>query len=486
MASRKAKRHKSPLIQIINGITASLATLNLGLVIFDLSYLPLRDFWLTGELPLIAWNVPAPSFVLAYDRVKGVDENPEVQRYLDELDTLRQMIRDTGLRSPEASRQVQTLQTLSLQMLEDDPFLLADRDNILETIKNRMRGRMQTNSSEDAITQFWTVDYLAQSTPNGEDTPLAWFNTSVRPFMEKGNYIRTIGPDGFYINNFWRIDLVFQLFFAGEFIVRTFSIKQRYNSLTWREAALWRWYDLILLLPFWRWLRVVPVAVRLQKSDLLDFETIRSQFSRGFVATFAGELVEVIAIQVINQVQGAVRRGDIVQWLSTSTQREYIDLNNTNEIEIISKRLAELMVYRVLPQLQPDITALLQRNAELALSQSPLYQTLTRLPGMAVLPAQVTQNLVEQISSLITQVSQSTYNMLTLDDPTLAQITEQLSAHFRHAFTEALQSQETLTELQSLITDLLEEVKVNYVSRLSEEDFDQLLEEAERLKRQGA
>lgn len=483
MASRKRKK-KPLVIQLLDSLTAALAATNLGLVFFDLSYLPLRDFWLSGDLPFVEWQVPAPQFMLRYDSIKGITKNQDTQRYLEELQQLQVQIRDRGLRSPEAEFQVQRMEQLSLQMLEENPFLLANRSGTLDTIKNRMRGHMQEESSEEAIRRFWDVDYLATVPPEGEPTPLQWFNESIRPGIEKANYTRAIDQDGLFVDNFWKIDLCFQIFFAAELAVRTFLIKRRYKSLSWRDALLWRWYDLFLIIPAFRWLRVIPTTIRLQDSGLVNYETIRAQFSRGFVATFAGELVEVIALQVINQIQGAVRRGEITTWLSDSAQREYIDLNNTNEIEVISRRLAELFVYQVLPRLQPDITDFLQRNAELALHQTPVYQAINRLPGVAALPDQITRTLVQQVSLLLTQLSQTTYDALTLDDPALGQIIEKLTTHFRHAFMEALQSQETLTELQSLITDLLEEVKVNYVSRLSEEDFDELLEEAEQLKQQ--
>ncbi|MEB3274143.1 MAG: hypothetical protein ACO4AI_09400 [Prochlorothrix sp.] len=483
MASRKRKK-KPLLLRALDTVAAALAATNLGLVVFDLSYLTLRDFWFSGDLPLVDWKVPAPKFLLNYDPIKGITTNQDTQRYLDELDALNLQIRDTGLRSPQVEAQVQRMETLSLQMLEENPFLLANRSATLDTIKNRMRGRMQEDSSEEAIRAFWTVDYLAQVPLEEELAPLDWFDESIRPWIEKANYTRSIDQDGLLVDRFWKIDVWFQMFFAVELATRAFFIKRRYKSLSWREAILWRWYDLFLIIPVFRWLRVIPVGIRLQDSGLVNYETIRAQFSRGFVATFAGELVEVIALQVINQIQGSVRRGEITTWLSDSAQREYIDLNNTNEVEVISRRLAELFAYQVLPKLQPDIALFLQRNAELALYQTPIYQAMNRLPGVAALPDQMTRTLTDQVSQLLTQLSQTTYDALTLDDPALEEIIDTLSIHFRHAFMEALQSQETLLELQSLVNDLLEEVKVNYVSRLSEEDFDELLEEAEQLKRQ--
>jgi hypothetical protein len=45
-----------------------------------------------------------------------------------------------------------------------------------------------------------------------------------------------------------------------------------------------------------------------------------------------------------------------------------------------------------------------------------------------------------------------------------------------------LQAKHTLQKIQSLLTDLLEEVKVNYVERLSEEDLEDVLEQTRAIR----
>ena len=378
------------------------------------------------------------------------------------------------------------MRRLSVQMLEEDPFQLTGKVGTLEKIQNLMRGRLGLDSSKDAVEAFWTMNTLGQGMPDGETQPLDWFKTTVRPLIEQSNYVRKIGLTGEFINDFWRIDRWFALYcFIPEVLIRIIWIRIHHRSLTWREAALWRWYDVFLVVPLFPWLRVIPVVIRLQESGLVDIEPIRAQASRGFVAAIAGELIEVIALQVLNQVQRSVQGGEMAKWLMESGQKQYIDLNNINEVQEISRQLAKVVVYQVLPQVQPDVRDLLQRNVELAIQDLPISQAIQGLPGLQDFSKQLSHHVSVQLSQWLTQLSQSTYNTLTADDPLVLELIDRLAEHGRQAFGKALLDQATQHELQSLISAFLEEVKVNYVQRLREEDFDDLLEEATQLSRRS-
>jgi hypothetical protein len=69
------------------------------------------------------------------------------------------------------------------------------------------------------------------------------------------------------IDHFWRTDLLlFQSVFALDILLRMVRLRRRFPGLSWRDALLRRWIDLPLLLPFWRWLRLVPVVERLSQA----------------------------------------------------------------------------------------------------------------------------------------------------------------------------------------------------------------------------
>ena len=56
-------------------------------------------------------------------------------------------------------------------------------------------------------------------------------------------------------------------------------------------------------------------------------------------------------------------------------------------------------------------------------------------------------------------------------------LTQALVKKFTDIFKQQLQEAENITELETLLVDFLEEVKLNYVKRLASEDVDRLIEE---------
>ncbi len=74
-----------------------------------------------------------------------------------------------------------------------------------------------------------------------------------------------------------------------------------------------------------RWLRVIPVTIRLYQSRLLNLEPVRSQINHDFVANFAEEITEIVGIRIIDQLQEAISNGNISRWLLRSKSGGYID-----------------------------------------------------------------------------------------------------------------------------------------------------------------
>lgn len=464
-------------------LMAIVAVVNLTLVAFDMSYVRMRNFWLHGDIPipLVSGTIkaPIPPVTTWYDSVKGIEPHRDTAAYLQRVDELEAQIRKTGVRSATAETILEDLQGLSEKMIEENPFQVANKSGTLEKIKNRMRDLIDNEgaSAKEAFRTFWSQEYLATASP---EQGLGFFDREIRPPIET-NYFRSIGETGEFTDKFWQIDSPFAILFILEFLARTFYISRKYTAVSWQDAMLWRWYDVFLFLPFFRWLRVIPAIVRLNDAELIDLEPVRAQFSRGFVASFAGELTEVVIVQTINQVQTSVKSGDLARQVFESANRPYIDLNNINEIEAVSTRLVQLTLYEVLPEIEPDLRAWLNHNIEIILSQSPLYQGLHALPGLNQLPDQLTSQMATQISKLLTEGSKSLYDAI-INDPVGAELTNKLVQHFGQALGSQIQQKPNLQELESLISDFLEEVKINYVQRLEQEDIEYILEQTRQLQ----
>ncbi|MCC5645012.1 hypothetical protein LC607_19135 [Nostoc sp. CHAB 5824] len=442
------------------------ATANLGLVLFDLSYVPWRDFYLRK----------LPQIIQIYDPIKGIEPYRDTNNYLEIVKALEEQVSQTGLQSPQVNSRLEEIRRLSNEMIDTNPFAGVNKSGTLEKIKNRMRSRIGNESAKQSFATFWSQPYLSQ---NGWDQEINFFNDSIRPLIAS-NYYRQIGENGEFFDNFWIIDLPFVILFGVELLGRTFLIRRRHPGLSWFEGLLWRWYDLFLLLPFWRWLRILPVLVRLDQARLLDLHPVRKQIHQGVVANFAEELTEVVVVRVINQVQGSIQRGELTRWLSQQENlRPYIDINNVNEVEAIASLLVKTIVYQVLPEIQPAIIAILRHSIETVFHQVPVYRNLQNLPGVGQAQTQLSEQLATQITTNLYKTLVS-----AVEDPVGAKLTSQLVQSFSNALGSEIKEKHVLSEIQSLLFDFLEEIKLNYVQRLSQEDIDQIIEQTRQLRTQ--
>jgi hypothetical protein len=464
---------------------AAIASVNLGLVLFDLSYVPYRDFYVRRFcfVPSVCFQFPS-SWHQYYDQKKGIEPHRETQAYLQTVDDLKTQVQRTGIDSPEVEPILAQLRQMSIQMIDDNPFQIANKTGTLERIKNRLRDRMGNESAKQAFNQFWNPEYLTIKNWHRE---IKFFDNKIKPYIES-NYFRKYAETGGFVNKFWQIDLIFNLIFIVEFIAKTRLISRRHLGVKWiPDAMLWRWYDVFLFLPFsfpfflmnpaWGWLRIIPVTIRLGQTHLVNLNPLWAQINRGILANFAGALTEMVIIQTINQLQVAIKN-DLGYWLSDSIQKKYIDLNNINELEVISSRVLKLSVYQVLPKIKPDIEDILRYSITKALIAIPIYQGLERFPGFGDLSKSLTEQLVDTIFKNV-------YDLLTssIEDPKGAKLTGQLVQHFNESLVSELNQSVNLQEIQILICDFLDEVKVNYVKRLEEGDIEQLIAETEKLHR---
>lgn len=527
----KLKKKKSDRGNLWDRFMAILASANLALVLFDLSYVPLRDFWLQGRIQydikfgLIKAKIPEepiiiPTFGITeyYDRVKAIEPYRDTEQYLklvedfnEEIDLITrqaqgytaadlQGIEKTNpsllgkidreiadyinknispTRREKLQKMLANLQVESENIIDDNPFQVANKTGTLEKIKNQMRLHIfekEDASSTRAFQRFWTLDYLLE---NGIWKQRFFFEEDITPLISR-NYYRPVGENGQPVDYFGLIDFLFFPLFAFDFLLRIWLIRRRHNGITLFDAVLWRWYDLFLFIPVFRWLRIIPVTIRLDRAKLIDLSEIVKQTRQGFVANIAEDLTEIIVIRILNQVQSAIREGEVTKFLESKNVREYIDLNNTNEVAEIAKIIAEVFIVQVIPQIKPDVEAILKYSIEKAIHQSPAYRQLEKLPGME----QLQHNLVEQLIKQTYQTFSDTLKGFLEEDPDFDRLLDNLVNNFSKIWSKQIQTKESLQKIELLAIDLLEEIKVNYVERLSQEDIEEIIEQT-RILHQG-
>ena len=470
---------------------ALIAVINLIVVVFDLSYVPLRDFYRSGQVTIGGINTAyvqsagieldllpevASEFITQYDVVKGILPNRDTEEYLTKVVQLEQEIAVNGVNSPNANALFGDIRRRSIEIIQTDAFSEANKTGSLERIKNRMRSHIPNldNSAKSSFWRFWTPAFFDGKVLE----ELTFFNTEIKPLFET-NYYRVIGENGGYVDYFGYIDFPFGVLFALEFLGRSWFISRRRVGISWLDAMLWRWYDVFFLLPIWRWLRIIPVAIRLNQAQLIDLSAIQKQVSQGLVAGIAEDVTEVVIIRSIDQIQTSVRNGDIGRLLDRQTTNPYIDLNNTNEIAELVRILAKVTADRVLPAIQPEVETLLQYSVDKALKQSPAYRSLKILPGGDRTIKAIGHQLVSQTYSAFSSALQAAL----AEDEQFDRLIESLISNVGKTFSSELQAQQSMNKIELLIVDLLEEIKINYVERLSEEDIEDILEQTRRLRK---
>ncbi len=488
----------------VDRLMAIVVLVNVGWVFFDLTYVRWRD-WYVQYLPAVTQR---------YDPIKGIEPHRVTDRYLQTVDKLEAVLiaespipaeeseteasasegetateggieeTDAGegatadaadpLNSLAARLLLDTLRTQSVEMIDDNPFELSERLGAFERAKNRMRERIGQESSKVAFQTFWTVEHLEQE---GWKEGLDFFNRQIRPQFDL-NFYRSLDETGQFVEGFWRIDRWFMAVFLLEFLLRTWRISRQYRNVSWRDAMLWRWFDIPLLLPAWRWLRVLPLTVRWGEARFVNVSPIRLQVVRGVSAYLATEMTELIVVRIIDRAQASIRSGEIANRLLESPERQaFIDVDGVDTVASIADRIVQVLVYQVIPHIQPELEALLVHSLASTYINTVLYQTLKSLPGFETLPQQLTQQVAHQLTAGLAQTT-----IAIVEDEQGRELYDRLVESLQEALRRELTDTRTVEPLKTLLVDLLEEVKLNYVQQMQEEDMERLLQEVSDIR----
>jgi hypothetical protein len=429
-------------------LMAILALISLLLALFDLSYIPWRSFYFRN----------IPQVTRYYDRYKGIEPHRETQRYLNAVEQLKVTVAKTGLNSVQTEVWLKNLGDLSAGMIQVDPFQVSHQSGHLEKIKNEMRDRLHNQSATGSFRTFWSQPYLAKA---GWQKEIEFYDQKIKPLLVT-NYYRRLDESGEFVDLFWEIDIIFIAIFTGELLGRIFFILRHNPGLNLIQAIAWRWYDLFLIMPIFRFLRIIPVTVRCHQAKLINLHTVQAALNRVFVGQIADEITETVVLQVLQQTQFAVQTGQMSKLIGSYLKRPHLDLNNVNEIEAIIQIILEVAIYRVIPKIQPDLEEIVRHIFQKALQESPAYRNLQLIPGVRDIPNQTIDRVVKELS-------ESMYTALTkiLADPETGKISHQLAENLTHAIADELKRGHTTARIESLVYDLIEEIKVTYTTPIN-------------------
>lgn len=136
------------------------------------------------------------------------------------------------------------------------------------------------------------------------------------------------------------------------------------------------------------------------------------------------------------------------------------------------------MLEKVLPQIKPDVEKFLIYNIEQVLNQSTPYQQIQVLPGVRSLQTQMMNQIIGQLYERTLDALQS----LLKKDPIFDELLENLVENLRQTTHQEMTAKRSFSTIETLLTELMEEVKINYVTQLSQTDIDRIVEETRALR----
>jgi hypothetical protein len=437
---------------------AILIVINLSFVLFNITYVPLRHIYLQH----------VPTVVKLYDPVKGIEAHPVTQSYLNSVQKLTQTLRKSAPDQIPVDKQLRQLRQDSLDLLEDYSF-----NPTHQTLKalQIMRHHQGVTSARQAFLTFWSPDHF---TPQTQQAELSFFQTQVQPLLQT-TFMRTVNSTGQYVDHFWQIDLFFVVVFACDMVWRTLTISRLQPQLSWGDVILRRWYDGLLLIPVWRVVRLVPMVTRLHQSKLISLDKLLVQITHEPAAYLAERTSVFMLVRLINQTKASIQQDGIEHLLTSS--KPYLHVNGADTSTVLVDRLMQLVIYRVLPQIQPGLEDLLRHSLTRSLQRSDLYRATQAVPGLDQWPDTAIQEMADYLAHTSYEVLAHSYA-----DQEGRYLVDQLAADFRQALHQELQETSTKQDLRKLFSDVLEELKLNYVQRSEDYNPEAVLTEADQLQ----
>ncbi len=428
-----AFRERSKRFLILDLTMLSLAVVHLLFLLFDTTYLPLRSTYLT-------W---APGITRAYDPMKGIEPHRFTQHYLASAEQY------FAACPRVTSRQRSTMQSLSNQMVEENPFARARLSGLLEQIKEKIRIHTTiTNSSKQAFNFYW------KNACNPSEQ--AFYVNEIKPLIAL-NYWRRTGTNGHPVDYFLYMDLFFVSLYLLEFLVSWILAIRRLGKEQKFLYPLYHWYDIVSCIPLqqFRLLRLLRIGVIFYRMVRSDYIRLRNSGIYRALVRYQGiimeEISDQVALNILNNIQAKTRLGtnrDLLEETLSSHRQEIRDVIVSN---------LQTLELPTLQTRQPEIVVQIAQVIMDSIEATDDYKNLVRLP--------LVRPVVEQL----------------VNEHKIAVLTEQAMDAFLDNWQERLQSEQMQSLLRDLIDDLLDQaIRLSLNGRIQDlmEDINlQILEE---------
>ncbi len=467
-----------------NRAIAVLATANFAWILFDITYIPLRTFWITRNFyPISSGSLVIPmkwlpNVTTFYDHVKGIKPSNETKGFIENLDQLNRSLNAEGINGDNTQKLRLKQVDLTQQVIEKVPAGSSEYIENHRRLLAILRNRAGMTSPKESSIHLLSKGYLKR---NNWDEEYVFWERKVIPLMAN-NYSRELTENGKQIDFAWQIDAHFQLFFLLDILLRTLRLKKRFPGINWRDAFLRRWIDLPLFLPFWRPLRLLPVTERLCSVGMLQMEPLRAVVSRGVVALLALELFEVLTVQVLDGVQKVARSPQLPQRIRDLRSHQSIERSDNAELIELIRLWIPLLLTQVAPNMRSQLIDLFGHALKKSMEGTMVPSRLKELSAIQKAESALSNQLSAGMVDTLLGIAKNTGKKFKVKDQHLEQLSINTIDRFWEELARALESEQVLEESQELFIAFLENLKRSSFRELRNQGrVDELIKELDGL-----
>ena len=443
--------------------------------------------------------------ILDYDIFKGIEPDRGSQHYVREVAKLRDIIQYEGTDSVLVEAQLETLRELTNEIIDSNYSInLINKSGKVDRMKSRIKhyiysqGSQESGeiiqsrlnwfrnpvvvrwiapellwadlSSKDAFRQFWSVENFQEDT---WQESFRFLEEEIY-FLVESMYYRHLDGTGEFADRFLLIDFPFLVIYWIDFICKVLYRCYREKEISLAVAIGTRSYDLLLLQPWVPGLRVIPLVVRFNQSEIINLKPVQRYLGLNFIASFGQEIFQLVINRAIDQLQGKISQG-LVQNLLNQPPEPTVDSpqdssnlvlekeqQNQRNFGSITNRVIEVALCNVLPEVSSDLETWLRYEVDKTLQNSTWYKRSQNIPGLRRFPDRFSESLVRQIVQTLTVNPRQSYlkGQTKAPDEMAQQLKERLFDRFRTRFQDELRETYTLEEVEQLLIDTLERAKV--------------------------
>jgi hypothetical protein len=222
------------------------------------------------------------------------------------------------------------------------------------------------------------------------------------------------------------------------------------------------------------------VVERLQGSGLINIEPLRAVISRAVVALLAVELFEVLALQLIDGLQGLIRSRRWPGRIRSLRSHQSVSSSGRELVEL-TRIWAPLLLARVAPRLAPELQGVLGHALQQSLQNTMVPPPLRHLQPLLQMEQGFSRQLAGGMVDSLVDLTRSTGERLGRRDDQQLELLQACIDRFWEELAGALEEGPALEQSQKLLCAFLEEFKLTYLTQISRSGIENLIDELDLL-----